>query len=88
MNDDVKMVDSAGDNRTVNNVMRHQYRVLNDQEKADMLAVKDMALGFHNLLHKIGETDATLNRFATRELSLSATAIEEACMWAVKHLTK
>jgi hypothetical protein len=34
-------VDSTSDARTGNNVMRHEYRVLNDDEKALMKAIKD-----------------------------------------------
>ena len=35
-------VESTSDERTVNNVMRHKYRVLTDEEKAAMQTVKDM----------------------------------------------
>ena len=72
------MVDSAGDDRTVNNVMRHAYRVLTDEEKSQMKQIKDAGLHFHNLLSNIGDS---------REMSLAKTKIEEAVMWAVKHLT-
>jgi len=72
------MVDSVSDDRTVNNVMRHQYRVLSDAEKASMQNVKDKGLDFHNLIHGLGHS---------REISLAKTKVEEAVMWAVKHLT-
>ncbi|RAK51184.1 Acb2/Tad1 domain-containing protein [Phenylobacterium soli] len=71
-------VDSTSDERTVNNVMRHAYRVLSDAEKAQMQAIKDEGLKFHDLVEDIG---------ASRELSLAKTKIEEAVMWAVKHIT-
>lgn len=71
-------VDSASDERTVNNVMRHAYRVLSDAEKAQMQAIKDKGLEFHSLVEGVG---------ASRELSLAKTKIEEAVMWAVKHIT-
>lgn len=71
-------VDSASDDRTVNNVMRHAYRVLSDEEKDEMQAVKDLGLKFHELLNIIGNS---------REISLAKTKIEEAVMWAVKHIT-
>lgn len=74
-----KYVPSTGDERTVNNVMRHEYRKLSDEEKALMQQVKDVGLGFHQLLESAG---------ASRELSLAKTKIEEAVMWAVKHITK
>lgn len=71
-------VDSASDSRTVNNTMRHQYRVLTDAEKANMQAIKDAGLAFHSLIEGLGNS---------RELSLAKTKIEEAVMWGVKHIT-
>ncbi|NIH77401.1 hypothetical protein FHV99_004653 [Ochrobactrum sp. P20RRXII] len=71
-------VSSTSDERTVNNTMRHAYRVLSDEEKANMGKVKDMGLEFHSLVDGLG---------ASRELSIAKTKIEEAVMWAVKHLT-
>jgi hypothetical protein len=72
-------VDSTSDARTVNNVMRHAYRVLSDEEKAQMQAIKDKGLELHNLLESVGQS---------RELSLAKTKTEEAVMWAVKHITR
>lgn len=71
-------IDSTSDDRTNNNVMRHEYRVLTDAEKADMQAVKDMGRDFWELIDQIG---------GSRELSLAKTKAEEAVMWAVKHIT-
>jgi hypothetical protein len=71
-------VESNSDDRTVNNTMRHQYRVLSDAEKANMAAIKDKALEFHELVSGIGKS---------REISLALTKIEEATMWAVKAVT-
>lgn len=71
-------VDSTSDARTVNNVMRHAYRVLSDAEKADMQRIKDMGLEFFNYIDGIG---------SSREISLAKTKVEEAVMWAVKHIT-
>lgn len=72
-------VPSTSDQRTVNSVMRHEYRVLTDDEKAKMQAVKDMGLHFHSFLTGLG---------TSRELSIAKTKIEEAVMWAVKDLTR
>lgn len=72
-------IDSTSDERIVNNVMRHEYRVLTEVEKTQMQSVKDAGLIFWNMLDKIGES---------RELSLAKTRLEEAVMWAVKHITK
>lgn len=74
-----EFVDSTSDERTVNNVMRHSYRVLTDEEKALMQAIKDKGLELHDLIESIG---------SSRELSLAKTKTEEAVMWAVKHLTR
>lgn len=74
-----EQVDSTSDERTVNNVMRHAYRVLTDEEKLQMQDIKDQGLKFHNMLTAIGNS---------RELSLAKTKIEEAVMWAVKHVTQ
>lgn len=82
----METVPSTSDERTVNNVMRHNYRVLSDAEKLNMQAIKDYGLGFYELLQKVGGTQG--DRLASRELSLAATKIEEAVMWAVKHVTR
>lgn len=71
-------VHSTGDDRTVNNVMRHAYRVLSDDEKQKMHAIKDKGLELHDLLTSIGNS---------REISLAKTKVEEAVMWGVKHIT-
>jgi hypothetical protein len=71
-------VESTGDQRTVNNTMRHAYRVLTDAEKANMQAIKDQGLQFHEFVSGLGNS---------REISIAKTKIEEAVMWAVKHIT-
>jgi len=74
-----QFVNSASEDRTANNTMRHQYRVLSDDEKAQMQAIKDKGLELHNLIESIGQS---------RELSIARTKTEEAVMWAVKHITR
>ena len=90
----IDTVDSTSDQRTVNNLMRHQYRVLSDEEKQQMQALKDAGLAFVEMLHAVG---GTLGAFAdvgadarlpSRELSLAQTKMEEAIMWAVKAITR
>ena len=61
-----------------NNVMRHEYRVLSDIERAQMQRLKDTGLELWELIDRIG---------SSRELSLAMTKVEEAVMWAVKHIT-
>lgn len=83
----MESVDSTNDQRTVNNTMRHQYRVLTDAEKAQMSAIKDKGAEFLELLHIAGGNPG-IDRQASRELSIAQTKIEEAVMWAVKHVTR
>jgi hypothetical protein len=71
-------VSSVSDERVVNNVMRHEYRVLTDYEKTKMLLIKDQGKEFYDCCTELGNS---------RELSLAKTKIEEAVMWAVKHIT-
>ena len=78
VNPDVAKVNSTTDARIVNNTMRHQYRVLSEAEKANMQAIKDMGLSFHDLISGIGNS---------REISIAKTKLEETVMWAVKHIT-
>lgn len=71
-------VDSASDDRTANNAVRHTYRVLSHDEKAQMVALKDIGAAFIAKCNEIGKS---------RELSLAVTNAEQAVMWAVKHVT-
>lgn len=75
-------IESTQDERTQDaisgNVMRHKYRALSEVEKQHMQQVKDKGLEFFAFVHSIGQS---------RELSLAKTKIEEAVMWAVKHIT-
>lgn len=71
-------IEATSDKRVVNNVMRHGYRVLSDEEKALMQKIKDDGLAFHELIAGLG---------GSRELSIAKTKVEEAVMWAIKHLT-
>lgn len=71
-------IDSTSDARVVNNTMRHAYRALSDDEKALMQKIKDDGLALHDFVASLGNS---------REISIAKTKIEEAIMWAVKHLT-
>ena len=71
-------IGSTSDERIRNNVMRHQYKILNEKEKEQMLQIKDLGLAFHEFLDTLG---------GSREVSLAKTRIEEAVMWGVKHIT-
>ncbi|AHE55994.1 DUF7681 family protein [Sphingomonas sanxanigenens] len=71
-------VSSEGDDRTANNAVRHQYRVLSEREKAQMVAIKDAGAALLALIEQTG---------SSRELSIARTKTEEAVMWAVKHVT-
>lgn len=81
---------SGSDERVVNNVMRHNYRVLSIAEKQAMTMVKDKGLELWELIDRIGKADLLCNAQpgGSRELSLAKTHAEEAIMWSVKHITK
>jgi len=95
-------VDSTSDERTVNNVMRHQYRVLSDAEKAQMQALKDKGLEFIQLIDSLrtpprptstainvdGDPADPMVVTIDRELNIASERIEEAVMWGVKHITR
>lgn len=71
-------VDSASDDRTANNAVRHAYRVLSDAEKQQMVDLKDIGAAFIAKCNDVGKS---------RDLSIAITKAEEAVMWAVKHVT-
>ena len=73
-------VQSESDERTVNNDVRHQYRVLSSIEKEVMVKIKDDALALIDLISTMTPKG--------REASIAKTKIEEAVMWAVKGLTQ
>ena len=79
-NYETKVVASESDDRTVNNSVRHQYRVLTDQEKEYMVALKDIGANF------LTAVDAMVP--LGREASIAKTHIETAVMWAIKGLTQ
>jgi hypothetical protein len=74
-------VASESDERLANNAMRHQYRVLSDDEKHAMVRLKDMGAAF------LIAIDQYVPKGAGREAALAKTKMEEAVMWAVKGLT-
>lgn len=89
-----EFVSSEGDARTVNNAVRHQYRVLSDAEKAQMLAVKDKGAEFLALIRDLypvsppfDATDQMREVRSVRELHYAEKKVEEAVMWAVKWIT-
>lgn len=95
---DAERIGSTSDARTANNTVRHTYRVLTDAEKEQMIAVKDKGAEFLVLIDSLrtplspvldaagNETDLCSGTF-DRELNIAVERIEEAVMWAVKHIT-
>ena len=80
-------IDSTSDDRTANNAVRHQYRVLSDSEKAQMQEVKDMGAAFIAKLHEINGTNPAAALPDARDLLLAQTHMEDAVMRAVRHIT-
>ncbi|APZ53712.1 hypothetical protein Ga0080574_TMP3378 [Salipiger abyssi] len=52
-----------------------------------MERIKDMGAAFISEPHALGGTDPDCERFASRNLSLANTHMEDAVMRAVRHLT-
>lgn len=75
-------VASTSDERTVNNVFRHEYKVLTNEEKVHMKAIKDKGLEFYSLI------SSRFDGRPDRESRIAQERVEEAVMWAVKSLTK
>lgn len=73
------MIPSESDRRVENNVMRHEYRLLQDWEKANMLKIKNDGEALLKFIQSLG---------SGRELSLAVTNLEQAVMWSVKWITK
>jgi len=59
-------------------VMRMTPRQLTDDDKDKLVAIKGNAASLHGFFGTLG---------TSRELSLAKTKLEEAVMWAVKHVT-
>ena len=74
----MQTINSASDDRTANNAVRHTYRVLTDAEKQQMMDLKDLGAAFIAKCQEVGKS---------RELALAVTNAEQAVMWAVKHVT-
>lgn len=63
-------------------IFRKTYRELSDEEKGKLEALKTKA----EELYALFGADAN-GKMPSREMSLAATKLEEAVMWAVKGLT-
>lgn len=72
-------IESTDDARVENSPLRHQYRVLSEEEKEQVSIVKGLGEMFLAKLEELPQG---------RETSLARTKIEEAVMWAVKGITK
>lgn len=75
---DTGKIKDTDDARVENSPMCHSYRVLSDEEKARMAAIKSKGQELLDLIAECG---------GSRELSIARTKTEEAVMWAVKHVT-
>ena len=64
--------------RLIDNAVRHQYRELSEEEKAMMMSIKDKGLDLLVEINRMGDS---------REIRIAKQKVEEAVMWAVKHIT-
>ncbi|SDY55219.1 DUF7681 family protein [Citreimonas salinaria] len=56
--------------------------------QAQAQALAEIQAMFLAVLHEMGGTDPDGDRFATRDLALAATNMQQAVMWAVEHITR
>jgi len=59
--------------------IRPEYKELSELAKAKVAEIKGLGVDLLTIFMEVGQS---------RELSLAQTKLEEAIMWAVKHLTK
>jgi hypothetical protein len=59
--------------------LRYKYRDLSEREHAVLNSLKQLGGDFYDYVNGLGNS---------RELSIAKTKIEEAVMWATKHVTK
>lgn len=74
---------SESDERVVNNVMRHEYRVLSDEEKLQITEIKDLGANFVAAVERIARASGR----HPYQLVNARDRAEEAVFWAVKYIT-
>ena len=62
----------------MNNIFRTVYRELTDEEKKAIEELKSLGQSLHDRIDSLG---------VSRELSIAKTKLEEAVMWATKHVS-
>ncbi len=70
----------------MNNVLRHEYKALTEQDKAEMKYIKDLGLALYEGVVTMEVRHG--KGVPSRETSLAKTKIEEAIFWATKHITR
>ena len=81
------MTNNPTDCITLPDVMRRHSRELTASEQAALDDIKYQANVFYYQLQQLGPKNSQ-HPGGSRELSLALTKVEEAVMWAVKHVTK
>lgn len=76
-------VNPTGDERTANNTMRQEYRILSEEEKAQMRDIKDLGSQFFSQLISIERV-----RGRSSDLDIAKQKIQEAVFWVVHEVTK
>ena len=74
----------------MNDPMRIQYKKMGENEAFVMKGLKEDFDALYRKLDSLQEIYGALNidmPASSRELSIAKTKLEEACMWAVKHIT-
>tara|TARA_B100000745_G_scaffold295987_1_gene240778 strand:+ start:386 stop:637 length:252 start_codon:yes stop_codon:yes gene_type:complete len=80
-------VSSETDQRTINNTTRHKYRVLTDEEKAQMTHIKDLGAELIEYIENLPSQEDG-QTVLSRDKANAIDRIQEGVMWAVRHVTK
>ena len=88
-------VSSTSDDRTANNASRHAYRVLSDDEKAQMQDIKGKGAALIEAILELDHFGACVRpgffddtTLTDRNLELARQHAEDAVMRAVRHITR
>lgn len=65
-----------------------EFKLLSDEGKQAAKDIKDIEEAFRQVLHRIGGTNRDGTAFASRNLALANTHMEDAAMRAVRHITR
>lgn len=64
------------------------HRPLTDAQMAQIAEVRALEAAFIDCLHALGGTEPGADHMGSRDLAIALSAMEAACMRAVRHITR